>query len=262
MVIPLSMGFLLSRLAVQRNLFDGWGQLLSSLDGKNLLIGFGIILMVLGLLFSASRMGIISLLISLSLLAIFFRDRQKGKWFSRTFILLIGLALLWAGWIGLDAVIGRFLSAPEDFKMRWMLWGDTLRILKDFPLFGSGLGTFAYIFPMYRTFHVQVFFSHAENDFLQFISDVGSLAFGMLLIAFIFFLSKAVSRIRSISPADPQRYIALGCLIGIFALMFHSLVERNIQIPANAFLFTFIFSLALKPGLGLEATITPIHGTK
>jgi O-Antigen ligase len=250
MVIPLSMGLLLSRLAVKRNHFDGWRQRLSSLDGKNLLIGFGIILMVLGLLFSASRMGIISLLISVSLLGILFRDRQKGKWFSKTSILLIGLAFLWAGWIGLDAVISRFLSGPEDFKMRWMLWGDTLRIIKDFPVFGSGLGTFPHIFPMYRSFHIQGMITHAENDFLQFISDVGPLGFGILLIAFIFFLSKAVSGIRSISPAESQRYIALGSLVGIFALMLHSVVERNIQIPANAFLFTFIFSLALKPGLG------------
>jgi O-antigen ligase len=261
MVIPLSMGFLLSRLAAQRNHFYGWRQRLSSFDGKNLLIGFGIILMVLGLLFSASRMGIISLLISFSLLGILFRDRQKGKRLSKTSILLIGLALLWAGWIGLDAIISRFLSAPEDFKMRWMLWGDTLRILKDFPVFGSGLGTFPHIFPMYRSFHIQGIFTHAENDFLQFISDVGLLGFGMLLIAFIFFLSKAVSRIRSMSPADSSlRYIGLGSLVGMFALMFHSVVERNIQIPANAFLFTFIFSLALKPGL--ESTIKSILATK
>jgi len=34
--------------------------------------------------------------------------------------------------------------------------------------------------------------------------------------------------------------------VGILALMFHSLVERNIQVPANAFLYTFIFALVLK----------------
>jgi hypothetical protein len=37
----------------------------------------------------------------------------------------------------------------------------------------------------------------------------------------------------------------MGSLVGILALMFHSLVEANIQIPANAFLFTFIFGLVL-----------------
>jgi hypothetical protein len=34
--------------------------------------------------------------------------------------------------------------------------------------------------------------------------------------------------------------------VGILALMFHSLVERNIQVPANAFLYTFVFALILR----------------
>jgi hypothetical protein len=38
----------------------------------------------------------------------------------------------------------------------------------------------------------------------------------------------------------------MGGMVGILALMFHSLVERNIQIPANAFLFTFIWAVILK----------------
>jgi hypothetical protein len=38
----------------------------------------------------------------------------------------------------------------------------------------------------------------------------------------------------------------MGGIVGILALMFHSLVERNIQVPANAFLFTFIWAAVLK----------------
>jgi hypothetical protein len=34
--------------------------------------------------------------------------------------------------------------------------------------------------------------------------------------------------------------------VGMVALMFHSLVERNIQVPSNAFLYTFIFALVLR----------------
>jgi hypothetical protein len=38
----------------------------------------------------------------------------------------------------------------------------------------------------------------------------------------------------------------MGGVVGILALMFHSLVERNIQIPANAFLYAFIWAVVLK----------------
>jgi hypothetical protein len=37
--------------------------------------------------------------------------------------------------------------------------------------------------------------------------------------------------------------------VGILALMLHSLVERNIQVPANAFLFTLLWALILRIGV-------------
>jgi O-antigen ligase len=248
MVIPLSMGLFFSREALYAGRFKGWRQRLSSLDGKTLLIGFGIIVMILGLIFSASRTGIVSLLLSFTLISILFRASQAGKGFSRTTILILGLALLWALWIGLDAVIGRFFDVSEDLKWRWAMWADTSKIVKDFPILGSGLGTFSQIFPMYKSFHIRRFVSHAENDFLQLSSEVGLIGMGILFILFIFLFVKVVSGIRSMSITDSRRYIGIGGLVGILALMFHSMVERNLQVPANAFLYTFIWALVLRMG--------------
>jgi O-antigen ligase len=246
MVIPLGMGFFFSREALHSRRFKGWRQRLSSLDGKTLLVGFGIIVMILGLIFSASRMGILSLLLSFTLISLLFRAHQRGEGFSRSTLLILGLALLWGIWIGLDAVISRFFDVSEDLKGRWMIWRDTLKVIKDFPIFGTGLGTFSQILPMYKTFHIRRFVSHAENDFLQLASEVGLIGMGILFVLFIFLFIKGVSRIRSLSMTDSGRYIGIGSLVGILALMFHSLFERNLQVPANAFLFTFLWTLVLR----------------
>ena len=246
MVIPLSMGFLFSREVTRTGRYRGWRHGLSSLDGKTLLIGFGVIVMILGLLFSASRMGILSLLLSFTLIILFFRSSRKGGRFSRGSILILGLAILWAAWIGLDAVISRFFTASEDFKGRWMFWVNTFQIYKDFPIFGSGLGTFFQVFPMYRSSHIVGLVTHAENDFLQLLSEVGALGMSPVVILFFFLLWKVFSGVRALTDGEPARYIALGGLVGILALMFHSLVERNIQVPANAFLYTFVFALVLR----------------
>ena len=248
MVIPLSMGFLVSREAFYGRRFQGWRQRLSSLDGKTLLIGFGIIVMVLGLIFSASRMGIISLLVSFTLISILFKTPQKGKGVSKTTLLILGLALLWAVWIGLDAVIGPFFNVSEDLKWRRTVWENTLKVVKDFPILGSGLGTFGQIFPMYKSFHMRRFVSHAENDFLQLASEVGLIGVGVLFILFTFLFLKAVSGVRAMSMTDSGRYVGIGGLVGILALMFHSVVERNLQVPGNAFLFTFLWALVLRIG--------------
>ena len=246
MVIPVSVGFLFSREAVQDSRDGSWRERLSSLDGKTVLIGFGVVVMILGLLFSASRMGILSLLLSFSLISFLFRNPEKERRFSKTAVLIFGLALLWAGSIGLDAVISRFFSVSESFGDRWKIWVNTFQIFKDFPIFGSGLGTFIQVFPMYRSFHILGLVTHSENDFLQLLSETGILGLGLLTAVFSFLLFKAFSGIRVLSRKEPARYIALGGLVGILALMFHSLVERNIQIPANAFLYTVLWAIVLK----------------
>jgi O-antigen ligase len=190
MIIPLTVGFLFSREASQRRRFDGWVSRLTSLDGRGILIGFGIILMILGLLFSTSRMGISSLLISFSLIMVTLRSRQGERRFSKKSALILGLAVLWGAWIGLDAVISRFFTASEDFGQRWRIWTDTSQIIKDFPLFGAGLGSFAQIFPMHRSFHIRGLVSHAENDFLQLASDTGLIGLGLLRRCLFFFFSR------------------------------------------------------------------------
>jgi len=249
MVIPVSIGFLFSREVVQENRYGSWRERLSSLDGKTLLIGFSVIVMILGLIFTASRMGILSVLLSFTLISFLFRNPEKGRRFSKTTVLIFGLALLWAAWIGLDAVISRFFSVSEGFEGRWMFWVNTFQIFKDFPIFGSGLGSFIQVFPMYRSFHILGLATHAENDFLQLLSEVGLIGIGLLLLVFVFLFFRAFLAIRSFHSSNSEKYIAIGGLVGILALMFHSLVERNIQVPANAFLYTVLWAIVLKVSL-------------
>jgi O-antigen ligase len=260
MVIPLVTGYLFYREAFQKRPFTGWRHRLPSLDGKTYFIAFSVILMIVALLFTASRMGVLSLLLSFSLIAFFFRDPRKGGGVSKTAVLIFSLSLLWALWIGLDAVISRFFRVSDDFEVRRAIWFNTFQILKDFPVLGTGLGTFVHIFPSYRSFHIVGLVSHAENDFLQLASEVGLVGTGLLLTVFLFFLYRAFFRVRTFSYEDPERYIGIGGLVGMMALILHSFVERNIQIPANAFLFTFLLAMVLRIGLAKRAEGTLFNG--
>jgi len=206
-------------------------------------------LLTVALILSASRGGIMSLLLSFSLIIFLFRDPGRRGRFSKISVLIFGLSVLWAALIGMDAVISRFFSASEGLKGRWSLWVDTFQILKDFPVLGSGLGTFTEVFSMYRSFHIVGLDIQAENDFLQLASEVGLLGVGPLLVLFLFLFSKAASGIRSLSHLEPQRYIGIGGLVGILALMFHSIVQKNLQLPANAFLYTVIWAMVLRIAL-------------
>jgi O-antigen ligase len=246
MVIPLSVGYLFSFEMFQKGRLSDWRQRLSNLDGEVILIAFGIMVMILGLFFSASRAGIVSLLLSFSLISLFFRDSKRERHFSKTSVFIVGLGLLWAGSIGGDTVVSSFFTISEDLVSRRGIWANTFDIFKDLPIIGSGLGTFAHIFPMYRSFHIRGLVTHAENDFLQLTSEVGLLGIGFLIAIFLLFFLKVVSGIRSLSPTNSNRYLALGGMVGILALMFHSMVERNLQVPSNAFLYTFLWAMVIR----------------
>ena len=246
MVIPLSVGYLFSLEMFEKDRFRAWRHRLSNLDGKVILTAFGIIVMILGLFFSASRTGIISLLLSFSLITFLFRGSKKERSYSKTSVLIFGLALLWAGSIGLDVVVSGFFTVTEDLVSRRGIWENAVDILKDFPILGSGLGTFNHVFPMYRSFHIRGLITHAENDFLQLASEVGFLGTGLLIAIFLFLFFKAVRGIRSLLPTNLNRYLASGGIVGILALMFHSTVERNLQVPSNAFLYTFLWAMVIR----------------
>ncbi|MBP1716482.1 MAG: rane protein of unknown function [Deltaproteobacteria bacterium] len=215
----------------------------TSLDGKTLLMWFGVIVMILALIFSASRMGIACLLLSFGAITLLFKDPHGERRLSRMLIFILALAVIWAAWLGLDAVIGRFLSVADDFKLRPMIWKSTFQILKDFPFLGTGLGTFVQIFPIYWTFHIEGIVTHAENDFLQLASEAGLLGASILLATSVYFVVKTFSNPYS-AAFSPGKYIATGGFVSILGLMLFSLMERNMQVPANAFLFTFIWFMA------------------
>jgi len=246
MVIPLSIGYLFARETEQEFYYRGWRHRFSSLDGKTLLMWFGVIVMILALIFSASRMGIACLLLSFGVIILIFRDPQGERRLSRTVIFILALAVVWAAWLGLDAVIGRFTTLPGDFLFRRRIWGNTFEIIKDFPLLGTGLGTFAQVFPLYQSFPIQGVITHAENDYLQLASDTGIVGMIFLLVVFVIILVDVFSKVRFLSGSYSNRYIFVGGLVGILALMVFSLFERNIQVSSNTLYFLGIICLISK----------------
>jgi len=243
MVIPLSIGLFYSRQVFPASRRASWRHYLASLDGKAIALAFGIVVMILALLFSASRMGISSLLLSFGLITLIFRNPLKKEHIAWKSFFVLLFALVWATGIGLDPVIGRFFQSSDDLEWRWKFWVDTFRILLDYPILGTGLGTFAWVSPMYRSFPVAGWASHAENDLLQLATEVGLVGIVLLAVLSFLALKKAAVTIRALPFESPERYIAIGGLIGILALLFHSLVEKNIQVPANGFLFTFVLAM-------------------
>jgi O-antigen ligase len=206
--------------------------------------------MGLALLFSTSRMGIFSFLVTVAFVATLLQFRKSH---GRTGLVLgvgmVALVLAGALWVGVDSIVARYSELSGDDGIlregRVLVYQDVLRMIAGNPG-GVGTGNFQHRFRQYQTFHPEVFFDHAHSDYLETAAEWGlpvAAAFWSLLI---FVVIRNVRLFVSIQ-APEECGVLLACTGAIFSILLHSLTDFNLQIPSNAMLFfTFVgISLAL-----------------
>lgn len=208
-----------------------------------------LLIMIVGVIFSRSRMGILATLFTLIFLALLglLKSRQK-VWMVGVFLFLL-CAVGYGLWIGLGPVLTRFeaLREPNYLQMegRISIWKDTMRLMRDYPLTGTGLGTFGVAYRRYQTEWINNYIDHAHNDYFEFASETGLPGAALLFMPILFLLVRMiVSFVR-----DSRRYrrsIALGCIGSTLAILLHSLVDFNLQIPANALVLAVVLGIGYK----------------
>ncbi|MBI5100269.1 MAG: O-antigen ligase family protein [Nitrospirae bacterium] len=234
-----------------------------------ILTGLSAVLIAVSIFFSLSRGGIISLCLSVIFFGVLLgagRAQSRG----RTVVIAAGLLILLSvTWIGWDPILSRFEKIRDQkghiSDNRAAVWGDTTAIISDFPLFGSGFGTFVDVYPNYRTFPGDEVYDHAHNDYLELVSDGG--VAGALL--YIWFFSSVVSgTLRTYGKRKEiySIYLYVGGLSGMVYIFFHSITDFNLHIGSNGLYFFFLAGVLVSASNtrlreGLSPTIlTPRDG--
>lgn len=241
---------------------DTAGWLLST----RVLLRISLVIMVIALVMTRSRMGNAAFFTSMLIAGVIGLATSRHATRS-TVILLASLVIIdvfvVGTWFGVENVIKRYeqttiyrelqpTGASVEERLEPGLYA--LDMLKDYPLTGSGGGTFYAAFPKYRPGAISAYFDYAHNDYVQLATDTGVIGLGLLGLVV---LSTFVVALKTLHERrDPLcRGIAFGATMGIIAIMIHSWVDFNLQIPANA--FTFVVLLAL----GWAAYSTNRHHT-
>jgi len=144
-----------------------------------------------------------------------------------------------------DIRIGDTIASDGGFGIRPTVWKDTLRMIRDFPVFGVGLGGWPEIFPRYeRAPWEPDYFREVHNDYLQYAAETG--LFGILALVWFCFMivGKGRAALHRFSATERPLFIALGLAVAVMAL--HELVDFCLRIPANAFLFTVLLAIAVR----------------
>ncbi len=151
-------------------------------------------------------------------------------------------------------------GGTESGQIRLIVWKGALDIFKHYPIFGSGLETFAYSYYQYRpvehnlTSEWDFLYNKAHNEYLNYLATTGIVGFGayMLVIgAFIYWSVKSILHIKK-KDASQFPYILLSALLAAYIsyLIYNFFLFSVVIIAAFFYLFpavAFVATEAVKP---------------
>ncbi|MCF8090496.1 MAG: O-antigen ligase family protein [Desulfotignum sp.] len=135
-------------------------------------------------------------------------------------------------------------NLEDHIAHRRNLWKGTRTLIADHPVTGTGPGTFAVAYPPYQAPGYSLLSRYAHNDYLQFTAEAGIPAIPVMLVLLYWFFRTGFIRLKSRSRQTMG--ITLGTMAALVALLIHSYSDGNLQIPANALLFTAISGAGLR----------------
>lgn len=126
---------------------------------------------------------------------------------------------------------------------RPQIWRETLPIVRDFALTGTGLGSFSTAMLVYQQSDRTLFFNQAHNHYLQLAAEGGALLLVPLLVAAIAFAAGV--RARLAADRSPTFWIRTGAVAGIVGVLVQSVWETGLRLPANGLLFALLCAIAI-----------------
>jgi O-antigen ligase len=212
------------------------------------LVGFCALMMGMALVLTGSRSGIASFAIAMMGFA-YLAGRQFTSRRPKV-VLAAALAVLLAGaiaWAGGEATISRFRLAGADSSGagRIQAWQDTVRIIGDFPWFGTGLGTYGQAMLVYQTAGRPVMYAQAHNDYLQLVAEGGVLVVAPTVVTLALVLATLRRRLTPRRDQPMTTWVRAGAVAGLAGIAAQSFVEFSLQMPGNTALFVLVLAVAL-----------------
>ena len=246
MAAPLSLGYIMTRVSEPPRAASPFTstrvRLARMADGRMVWLTAAAVVMIAALLLSMSRSGILALLAAAGISALTVRRPllQNRRWWA------LGVLLLTAGIafarVDIPGLADRFAQAGPGLESRARIWRDTLPLVRDFWLTGSGVGSYRTAMLYYQRADRVVQFNQAHNHYLQAAAEGGVLLLG-LVIAAIATLARVTRQQLSADLAGAY-WIRAGAACGLLAVALQSLWETGLVMPANAALAAVIAAIA------------------
>ena len=210
------------------------------------------VIMVIALVLTRSRMGNSAFFAALTLVGFFalWRLRAPSRPLLVLMVSVLVIDILMVGtWFGVEQVVDRIQRSVQVEEEQWVMRDtnrrnanrESMEIIALAPLTGVGGGSFYTVYPAWRG-DDQGFMDHTHNDFLEFTIGYGLLGAALLGCFIVLCMQRAAQGLRDRD--QPRRFgVSFAALMAMVAMLIHSTVDFSLHIPANAAWFIVLCML-------------------
>ena len=218
---------------------------------RKLLIIYVALMAGVGIAVSLSRGGwgaTLAGLLALGLWALWGDWRQRRMWVP---FAAVGAVVALLGFMAWKLAPGRILTSfagksgseiglrDPTLNIRTHLWTGTLKLIREQPIIGHGIGSWQWLYPRHKNPIVVSHTEYTHNDYLNLASDYGLIGVVLLVCVFAGFFWQAARTSDSRIPSDEGSFV-VGSVAGVVAVLFHAIFDFNSHIPANALLLAIV----------------------
>ena len=194
--------------------------------------------------FTLSRGGWISTITALVFMAAATLTQGKTPGKKSLAIVMIGFSVISLFVLSSLPAVERITTVTQqeyedNLSGRMRCWKGSIKMLKDNLLLGTGPDTFTEAYPAWQVSGNPVMRRNAHNDYLHFLSETGIILIPMAAMTLFCFFRTGFRQHQSTSRR--KRGFTLAAMAGVLAILIHSFSDANLNIPANAFVFTVLF---------------------
>jgi O-antigen ligase len=193
---------------------------------------------------SLAGIGLAVPVVGASILMLLSRRRRLPGWMAG----LLAVLALACIYIPFSAPLGNNLTTTEVRSSpysRYTSFRNSIDAAQDYLPFGSGLGTFADIYPRYEDANAieRTYVNHVHGDYIELALETGVPGLLVLMI----FLLWWVVRVIAVWRAEKPDYFARAATIASAAILAHSVVDYPLRTAAISALFAICVALMAEP---------------
>lgn len=274
MVAAPAVGYMIAHVRVHSEYRRSWRRLVrEALQTGSLFVSLAIVVTLGTLFMTLSRSALLGLGAAAVSGVLMMRRRVATARQAWPFaIALAGTALLiLLLFVNVDHWVGRFTTTFDVTQAganRLTIWRETLPIVQDFSITGTGAGTFSDAMRMYQQSRIWVgsmrewlHFNNAHSHYLHVAAEGGLLLF-LPAVASLIALAMAARR-AIVGDRSEVAWIRAGAAAGLIGVAVQSIWEIPLAMPANAVLAAVLAALVVHARIPhMTGNESPSAGTR